>query len=267
LPKAAKGAGYILTEPPADPEAGWCVLDGAALRATVTDRPDILADRLRLRGTMADGVMVSLQLEATGLRLRPKLSDRNLDDRLETLMRLQGADLRFEASVNPATDTLEIRELVLRLSGGTELTVGADIRGAGPSARSLPGGSLTALDLDWRNDGNLPRPVMEIAGERLGGGLKGTAAVDATRQALSALVEALPDAAFDGGGKDALARMVASLPQGRGRLLLSLTAPDGIGAARLLIVGLSDDPLGPKALASLLQGARLTVSWQPGLMP
>ena len=90
-----------------------------------------------------------------------------IDPTLQAMFRLQSADLQLAATVNAVTETLEIRGLALRLSGGTELTLGADIKGAGLSPLSLAAGSLTALDLDWRNDGRLLGPVMEAAGARL----------------------------------------------------------------------------------------------------
>jgi hypothetical protein len=57
------------------------------------------------------------------------------------------------------------------------------------------------------------------------------------------------------------------MPQGRGRLRVEFRATEGIGAAQIGIAALSDDPLGPVALARLFQGARVTVDWQPGIAP
>jgi len=267
LAQAVQGAGYAMTAPPAGPEDGWCVFDGAVLVARDGQRPDIHAKRLRLRGTEADGVPVSIEVAATGLRVKPGLGDRELDSRLRSLVQLQGMDLTFAATRNPATDTLELRGLVLRLSGGTEITLNADIVGAGLTAASLARGRLTLLELGWRNDGRLPQPLMEIAGERLDPSAKGAASVKAARDFLAALVAALPDAAFESGSKEAVARMVAALPQGRGRLTLALSAPEGIAAPRLVVAGLAKDPLGPEALDKLFAGVRILAQWEPGLTP
>ena len=266
LSRMVQFAGYVMTAPPAGPADGWCVFDGAAFRGSDGKRPDIHADRLRLRGTLALGVPVSLEVQATGVRVKPGLGDRNIDGKLRSLMQLQAVDLAFAATVNAATDTLEIRGLDLRLSGGTEIDLQADLRGAGLTAASLAGGSLTMLNLGWRNDGRLPQVLMELAGEGLGGET-GDAAVDAARDRLAALVAAMPQAALEDGSKAALVRMVAALPQGRGRLTLALNAPDGIGTARLLLAGLAEDPLGRDALGKLLAGAALSAIWQPGLTP
>ncbi|MBA3909408.1 MAG: hypothetical protein C0524_05855 [Rhodobacter sp.] len=255
--------GQTLTAPPAGPEAGWCVLDGAILKGSDPGFPEISVERLRLRGTVADGVPVSVELEAAGLRARPRIGDRTMDDRIRAMLQLQSADLRFVASVDADTETLELREVVLRLSGGTEVMLAADIRGAGLTFASFAGGSLTALDLDWRSDGRLLRLALAMAGERLAEGGTEAEAIDATRAALRAIVEALPEAMVSPESRAALARMVAGLPQGRGRLRLSLTATEGIGASRLLLAGLSDDPTGPDALKRLLADARLEASWQP----
>jgi len=260
-------SGYTLSAPPAGDAEGWCVLDGASLQAAAADLPDLRADRLRLRGSVADRVAMSVELDLTGLRLVTGLGGKAIDPALQAVFRLQSADLQLAATLNPATDTLEIRGLALRLSGGTELTLGADIRGAGLSPLSLAAGSLTALDLDWRNDGRLLGPVMEAAGARLARDQAGTDAIDAARSALHAVVEALPGMMFAEGAKENLTRLIASLPRGRGRLRLSLTSKDGIGAARLIIAGLADAPLAPETLAALFAGASLSASWEPGLAP
>ena len=46
-----------------------------------------------------------------------------IDPTLQAMFRLQSADLQLAATVNAVTETLEIRGLALRLSGGTELTL------------------------------------------------------------------------------------------------------------------------------------------------
>ncbi len=260
-------SGYELTAPPAGDAEGWCVLDGATLQAAAADRPDLKADHLRLRGTVADGVPMSVELDLTGLRLVTGLGGKTIDPGLQAMFRLQSADLQLAALVNPVTETLEIRGLALRFSGGTDLTLGADIRGAGLSPLSLAAGSLTALDLDWRNDGKLLVPVMEAAGAGLVPDASGEDATKAARAALAAVVEALPEAIFVGEGRDHLTRLAAALPQGRGRLRLSLTSADGIGAARLIMAGMADVPLAPETMAVLFAGASLSASWQPGLAP
>lgn len=260
-------SGYAISGPPAGDLAEWCVLDGARLRSLEADRPDLEANRLRLWGSVVDGVPLALEVDASGLGLTQKAGDRSLDDRLRAMLRLQDAEFRLSARVDAASDTLEVESLMLRLSGGTVLSLAARISGAGLQPASLPAGRLTALDLDWRNDGRLMRPVMEIAGERLNDSLTGPAAVDAARDALQALLDALPETIFEEGSKPALQRMIATLPQGRGRLRLSLTADEGIGAARLAVAWLSDDPLGPAALGRLLAGVTVSASWQPGMAP
>lgn len=263
--------GYEVDAPPAGSVDGWCVLDGATLRAADGGPLDLVAGGFRLRGEASGegtpGSIIALEIRITDLRPRPRPAAREMDERLRTLLRLQSADLGLRARLAPDNGALEIREGLMQLSGGTELLFAADLLGAGFSRSGLALGALTALDLEWRNDGRLPRPLMEMAGERLPSAPTGGAAVDAARAALVDLVAALPEAMFAEGSRDALARMVAGLPQGRGRLRLSLGAPDGIGAARLLIAGMSDDPTGPDALAALLAGTSLSVDWRPGIGP
>jgi hypothetical protein len=156
--------------------------------------------------------------------------------------------------------------LVLRLSGGTELTLEADMKGAGLAPASLAAGAVTRLDLRWRSDGRLAAPVMELAGESLVG-VGGTAAVDAARAALAAAVAALLAKALSDDSRAALAALVADLPQGRGKLQLTLSSEGGISAARIALAAFSGDPFGPKALAALFSDARIDAVWVPGLAP
>ncbi len=259
--------GYDLTAPLVGDADGWCVLEGATMQAAGAERPDLRADRLRLRGTVSQGVAASVEVDLTGLRLMTGLGGKTVDPGLQAMFRLQSADLRLGARVNPATGSLEIRGLELRLSGGTELTLGADIRSAGLSPLALAAGSLTALDMEWRSDGKLIAPVLEAAGARLAPDASQAEALPAARRSLGRLVDALPEAIFSDGGKADLIQLVAALPQGRGRLRLSLTSVDGISAARLIRAWMAAAPPGRETLAALFAGASLSASWQPGLAP
>jgi len=51
---------------------------------------------------------------------------------------------------------------------------------------------------------------------------------------------------------------------GRGQLALSLAMPEGIGASRLVMLALAQDPPGA---AALFAGAEARVAWHPGLRP
>jgi hypothetical protein len=181
------------------------------------------------------------------------------------IFRLQGADPRLAAAVNPATGTLEIRGPGLKLSGGTELMLGAHIRGAGLWPLSLAACNLTALNLEWRNDGRLPGLIMQAAGATLSLHHARPEAIKAAGTALGALVEGLPGAVFADDSKNDLARLVASLPQGKGRLRLSLTRIDGISTSRLIMAGLADAPLAPDTLEALFAGTSANAIWESGI--
>jgi hypothetical protein len=259
--------GYKLTVPPAGPEDGWCVLDGAALRAEALGRPDLTVDRLRLRGMVDGADLVAIEVDLAGLRAAYKANDDSVDDRARGLVRLQSADLRFGANVDAATGQVTLSGGVLRLSSGTEVAFSAAAQAGGLSGPALLAGRLTSLNLDWKNDARLLRPVMEMLGERLVEGASPGAAVDATRQALRQVVESLPAAALGEDSGPELEQWIAALPQGRGRLTLALVSADGIGAGQVLMAGLQTDGLGPQALAKLLSGAEITATWTPGIAP
>lgn len=259
---ALEGAtGYRVAAPVAGPDGGWCVFDRALLKAD--GAPDIAAERLRLRGEMVDGAVVQLALEAGGVRVAPGLGQWDMNPTLRETLRLQTAEVAGVLRVGSVG--LALRGGRLRLSGGTELAIEADLAGAGLSAGSLLLGRLTWATLDWRNDGKLLRPVMESWGETLVDGAVRGAAVDAARLALRHIARNLPGSLFQGEGQDGLEDLLDALPQGRGRLWLEFRSAEGIGAAQVAIAAFSGDPLGPEALARLFAGAEMAVDWQPGL--
>jgi hypothetical protein len=245
--------------PAAAPDGDWCVLDGTSLRSVQPGRPDITVDRLRLRQT-ATGAGLDLQ----GLRAAPRPSDREMDDRLRSMLRLQSADLNLRAVHDPANRSVTLSALRLELSGGTALDLSAVIQDADLSAAGLAAGRLTRASLVWRSDGRFLRPIMDMAGEGLAG-MPGGPAVDAARGALAQIVDLLPPSALDDASRKALAAAIRALPQGRGKLALTLVSEDGIGAARLGMAALASDPLSPRAMAALFDGATLTATWTPGL--
>ena len=264
--KAAIGGieGFDLSVPPAGMSDGGCVLDGALLRGNRPGLPNLSADRMRLRGEGTP--LTRLEVDAAGLRLAPRPGDDALDAEWWSLFRLQRADLQLSVTQDAAAGTVVLDGLSLRLSGGSELELSADLLAADLTMAALALGRVTRLQLDWRNDGRLLRPILERTGRALSGAT-GEQAVEAARTALAGLVAALPDAALSSGSEAALERLVAALPQGRGSLRLVLSFPDGIGAAQLGLAALSDDPLGQDALARLFKGATITADWQPGIAP
>jgi hypothetical protein len=153
---------------------------------------------------------------------------------------------------------------MLALSGGTRVEIDADIAGAGMSAASILGGTLTELRLRWRSDGRTLRPMMEAVGLAIRDASDPAAPVDVARAALLGIVGNLPPESMVGGAQKAATALVRAVPQGRGRLDLSLTSAR-IGAAELGLLALAEDPDGPEALARLLAGAVLAIDWQPGL--
>jgi hypothetical protein len=235
--------GYAVSVPPAAADGDWCVLDGASFRSQMPGWPDLAADRLRLRETPTE-----IDLDLQGLRASPQASDRDLDDRIRSLFRLQSADLRLRAVHDPESRTLSIAGLRLDLASGARLELDARVKGADLSPAAAALGTVTEARLVWRNDGRVLRPLMDLAGEGLAGS-GGPAAVDAARSVLAGLVEALPAANLDDPSRKALAAAVRAMPQGQGKLTLTLLAPEGIGAGRLAVAGLSDDPVSQPGLA------------------
>lgn len=220
---------------------------------------------MRLRGTVDGTTLLALEVEVAGLRQRATVSGGAKDNPFHAMFRLQSADLSLTAQVDPAADVLDVTSARLVLSGGTEIALSARIAGADLVPASLAAGRLLALDLDWRFDGQLMRPVMEAVGTELDPDAAGRAAVDVTRSALRLVTDKLPEPMLPDDSRRALERAITALPLGRGRLIAAFEVTDGIGAARLIVAGLATDPLAPDALATLFDGASLRVTWEPGL--
>jgi hypothetical protein len=257
--------GLELTAPPAGTRDGWCVLDGA--RSLDQGSVRVSVEKLRLRGEEIDDRLLALEIEGTGLRVAPALNNREVPDWLRDLLRLQSADLRLAVRRDDAGDVLLLERAQLWLSSGGMLLLTGEVAGAELSASSLLTGRLTKLYLEWQNDGRTLRPILEAWGERLEPGATGTRAVLATREALDALVAAMPVGSLLDGLPYGLGDFIAALPQGRGRLLLMAGSDTGIGAAQQGLLALAEDPTGPEALAKLFEGTRISVSWNPGIAP
>ena len=117
------------------------------------------------RGMTRDGAFRELEVQATGLRVTPKLGDTGMDARLQSFLRLTVADLAFLAHWNAQAEVLELRGVRLVVPGRMDLTLGADIAGADPAAglSVLLGAGLTSLDLRVVTDGTMARPVWRLS--------------------------------------------------------------------------------------------------------
>lgn len=257
--------GQKLTAPPAATRDGWCVLDGA--RTTGEGAVRASAEQLRVRGEASDDGLVSLEIEGKGLRAAAALNDRDLPDWLRDLLRLQTAEVHLALRRDEAADRLDLDLGQVRLSGGGELSVTAEIAEGHLSAASLLTGRVTKLSVEWKNDGRFLRPMMEAWGERLEPGSTGTRAVLAARAALVRLLAAMPEGSLLDEALKGAEAFIAAMPQGRGRLEVLLRSDNGIGAAQLGLLALSQDPTGPETMARVFAGTEISVSWTPGITP
>jgi hypothetical protein len=253
-----------LGAPPSGMEDGWCVLDGArtggkGLRITV--------ERLRVRGEAFQDRLTRLSLVAKGLRARPALDDRDMPDWLRDALRLQSAEVHLQLARDDDADRLRLEFGQVKLSGGVEVLVLAEIAGAEISPETLLRGRVTRLQVQWKNDGRTLRPVMEASGAQLQPGASGTEAVLATRSLMQALVAAMPEASLQDADAKVLEGFIRAMPQHRGRLVVNVRSDDGIGAAELGLLALAKDPTGPEALARFFAGTSLSVTWTPGFAP
>ncbi len=258
------GTGLLLNAPPAGMQDGWCVLDGASAAG---EGLRISAEKLRLRGEAEAGQLLALEVTGQGLRVAPTLGNRDMAGWLRDLLRLQSASVHLALRRDEAGDRLLVEQGLLNLSGGAELLLTGEVAGAELAGASLLTGRVIGLHLEWKSDGRTLRPLVEALGAKLEPGAEGPMAVLAARGALSGVIKAMPGESLPEEASTALQGFVAALPQGRGRLVLDLAAPTGIGAAQLGLLALAEDPTSAQALARLFSGTQITANWTPGLSP
>ncbi len=116
-----------LTAPPSGVEDGWCVLDGAR---TGGEGLRITVERLRVRGEVVQDRLTRLSLVAKGLRARPALDDRDMPDWLRDALRLQSAEVHLILARDEDADRLRLEFGQVKLSGGAEAVVLAEVAGA-----------------------------------------------------------------------------------------------------------------------------------------
>jgi hypothetical protein len=268
--------GYELNQSVMVEQAGWCFVQGVALLGQKVNQPNISMATLRVRGdglaqTVApDGGFRELEVDATGLRVAPKISDRGISDKLRTYLRVQVADVSFVIRWNAQTGAVQLRQFQLALADGTKVTLGADIEGAQlgslqAAQLSLLVARLTAMDLAMVTKGQGMRPLVEaVAQEMVPKDTVPGRAIEAARRVVLSGVDVLPDAAFDGPSKSALRDWVEALPQPAGKLVIALRAEVGIGAVQVALAAMTDNPTSAAALEAVFSGATVRVDWQPG---
>ena len=268
--------GYEVNQTISVEQAGWCVTQGVALLGQDVNQPNISATTLRIRaGALAqtaapEDEFHELEVDATGVRVAPKISDRGISDKLRTFLRVQVADVSFVIRWSEKTGAVQLRQVRLALADGTTLTFGADIAGAQlgslqAAQLSLLVARLTVLDMALVTKGQGLRPLVDaLAQDMAPRGTANARAIDAARAIVLSGIDDLPDAAFSGPSKAALRAWVEALPQPAGRLAIALRAEAGIGAVQVALAALKDKPVGAAALDTLFNGATVRVDWQPG---
>lgn len=259
--------------------------DGCEATEVVVDLPgeyvpDWHAERVRLKGSAlpwltaligsgsSEGLRPErLEVEVEGLRPVVATGNPQMDYLLAAQARANTIDGRLVLDWDAAARRLAVTALeadfpgdnLLRFSAGID---GVDLTDAAAMQMSVSGFALREASLEVRTHGLFEWYFLMSLGPSIlpyDGDIEAAAA--ALRSEATAAVMALPEPVFDRSDKDALAALIAELPNPSGTLTLDFQARDGFGPARFMGYANEGLPDTLAAAAPLLDGVKVTIGW------
>ncbi len=260
------------------PDEG-CVIEAVKIDLEGTYTPDILADRLTLRGPalawVQDGATSPDRLEARidGLRFVVQTGNAQMD----YLMAAQagagriGVDLALAWAADSrrlAVERLEIDFPGANRVALTALATGVDLSSAGAAQMSVTSFAVTEVDLTVQSHGLFESYLLMAVGPALMP-LEGDmqAAERDLKAAAGAAIAALPGASFPPASKAALQAVLSELPNPLGTLTVAMRSDAGIGPARLMGYAMTGVPDSIAGLAPVLDGVTFDIGWSHASTP
>ncbi|TAG20610.1 MAG: hypothetical protein EAZ40_09625 [Rhodobacterales bacterium] len=260
------------------PDEG-CAIDDVKVDLAGTYTPDILADRLVLRGPalawVQDGATSPDRLEARidGLRFVVQTGHAQMD----YLMAAQagagriGVDLALAWAADSRSLAVERLEIDFPGENRVALTAratGVDLSTSGAAQMSVTSFAVTEVDLTVQSHGLFESYVLMALGPTLlplEGDMQ--AAERDLKAAAGAAIAALPATSFPPASKAALHAVLAELPNPSGTLTLAMRSDAGIGPARLMGYAMTGVPDSIAGLAPLLDGVTFDIGWSHASTP
>jgi hypothetical protein len=258
----------------APPEGDWCVVRAPRLDMPGLYMPDWAADEVRFRG----GALVwaleggpppdRLDIAVEGFALLVQTGQPLMDYLYAAQAR--AFPIRAEAALawDAARRELVIERVAADFPGDNRLTLSArvakvDLSSAGAAQMALTGFAVTEADLTIRTHGWFESYVLLPLGAQVMTERPDMLAAEAAFKAeATALVDSLPDSAFDPASKSALRALVGELPNPSGTLTVALRSAAGVGPARLAPFALTGVPGSLAETAPLiLDGVNFTIGW------
>jgi hypothetical protein len=264
---------------PSEAAEDGCVIEAVKVDLEGTYTPDIVADRLTLRGPalawVQDGSTPPdrLEMQVEGLRFVVQTGNAQMD----YLMAAQAASGRIGVDLalawSAAARNLAVERLEIDFPGEnrvalTALATGVDLSTSGTAQMSVTSFAVTEIDLTVQSHGLFESYLLMAFGPAvlpLDGDMQ-AAERDLKAQA-EAAIAALPDTSFPPASKAALREVLAELPNPSGTLTLEMRSDAGVGPARLMGYAMTGVPASIAGLAPLLDGVTFDIGWSHASTP
>jgi hypothetical protein len=239
--------------------------------------PDWHVGSLHLRGGLQDLVdgraPDRLDLRVRDLRLVVQTGDGQMDYLFAAQARANPIQVDLALAWDKSARELLLERLEVDFVGENLVSLsakaaGVDLSSTGAMQMSATSFAVTELDLTVQSHGLFEWYALMALGPMVlprEGDME--AAADALRADLAAMVADLPVETFPDSSRQALTALIEELPNPAGVLSLSLRSDAGVGPARLMGYALTGVPASMEAAAPLFDGVRINIGWEPEDVP
>lgn len=260
-------------------EGDWCVVEGPVLDMAGQYVPDWHMDRLKVRGAalgwIADGSTLpeGLEIAVEGLRLVVQTGNPQMDWLFAAQSRPNAIDAEVALAWDPTAQKLRLEGLSIDFPGdnlveASATVTGVDLSSEGAMQMSATSFALTEFDARITTHGLFEWYVLMALGPAV---LPSEGDMDAAfagwQADLTAFLADLPGTSFPDASKAAMVAFVDALPNPSGDLTLGLRAEPGLGPVRLGGYALTGVPTSTAEAAPLFQGVTVDVGWNASDAP
>lgn len=239
--------------------------------------PDWHIGSLHLRGgvqDLVDGrVPERLDLRVSALRLVVQTGDAQMDYLFAAQARANPIQIDLALAWDKSARELLLERLEIDFPGENQVSLtakvaGVDLSSTGAMQMSATSFAVTEADLTVQSHGLFEWYALMALGPMVlprEGDME--AAADTLRADLAATVADLPASTFPDASRQALQALIEELPNPAGVLSLSLRSDAGVGPARLMGYAMTGVPTSMDAAAPLFDGVKISIGWEPEDVP
>lgn len=254
-------------------EGDWCIVHGVILDLDGQYLPDWHMDRLRFRGAALGwlvegaGAPDGLEIGVEGLRLVVQTGNPQMDWLFAAQARPNAIRAETSLSWDAAARELRLEGLSIDFPGEnlvelSAVAAGVDLSSTGAAQMSATSFALTEFDARITTHGLFEWYVLMALGPSMlpyEGDMD--AAAEGLRAEMRAAVADLPGTSFPDASKAALGALIEELPNPSGDLTVSLRSEAGFGPSRLMPWAMTGVPRTVSEAAGVLDGVTVEVGW------